>query len=132
MKKGIVLILLSMIGLHAFSQTKPLEIICTTPKMLKAGASFQLRVIVKHQISTEKTGTLSLSLLNHQTGKSVDGWFLNIFPFQYFTTIKNENFEVEFPFTVPHEFKGDIDISLVAQVEQMKDSIRYTIPTQHP
>jgi hypothetical protein len=84
---------------------------------------------VAHQLKEEKTGTLSLSLINHATGKSVDGWFINIFPFQYFTTIDKENFEVEFPFTVPHEFKGSFDIELVAKVPSFTDSVRFTVVT---
>jgi hypothetical protein len=86
-------------------------------------------VKVSHQLKEEKTGTLTLALYNHSTGKSVDGWFINIFPFQYFTTIDKENFEVEFPFTVPHEYKGSFDIELVAKVQAQKDSVRYTVFT---
>ena len=45
------------------------------------------------------------------------------------TTIDKENFEVEFPFTVPHEYKGSFDIELVAKVREQKDSVRYTVIT---
>lgn len=112
------------------AQTKPLQIICKPPISIKAGMAVQLKVIVKHQMDTELLGNLNFTLTNHQTGKSVDGWFLNIFPFQYFTTIKNENFEVEFPFTVPHEYKGKIDIDLVAELAKYKDSLHITLPIQ--
>ena len=43
--------------------------------------------------------------------------------------LDKENFEVEFPFTVPHEYKGSVDIELVAKVREQKDSIRYTVIT---
>jgi len=133
MKKAFYFLFITCcVSITSFAQNKPLSIICNKPTSLKAGQSTHLKVIVKHEMATEKTGTLSLNLLNHQTGKSVDGWFLNIFPFQYFTTIKNENFEVDFPFTVPHEYKGKLDIELVAHVDQFKDSTRYTIPIQDP
>jgi myosin heavy subunit len=80
-------------------------------------------------LKKEKTGTLVLSLINHQTKTSVDGWFLNIFPLQYFTTIKNENFEVEFPFTVPNDYSDSFDLVLVARVGKIKDSIGFVIST---
>jgi hypothetical protein len=86
-------------------------------------------VQVKHQLTKEQTGTLQFALYNVETKKSVDGWFLNFFPFQYFTTISNEIFETEFPFTVPNDYKGKFSIELVAKVDSIKDSIRIDIPT---
>ncbi len=119
-------ILLSKI---ATAQQKPLSIHFNAPKQMHQGESVKLKVQVSHQIKTEQTGHLQLALLNAATKKSVDGWFLNFFPFQYFTTIANEAFETEFPFTVPNDFKGNFIIELVAQVNTNKDSIRITIPT---
>ena len=65
---------------------------------------------------------------NATTQKSVDGWFMNVFPFQYFTTIANTPFETEFSFTVPDEYKGKFEIILVAQANKIKDSIRFVVP----
>lgn len=114
---------------NSWGQTKALQIICKPPIKASTGQSIKLQVKVAHQIKEEKTGTLTLALYNHATGKSVDGWFINIFPFQYFTSIDKENFEVEFPFTIPHEYKGSFDIELVARVQEQKDSVRYTVIT---
>lgn len=94
------------------------------------GESIKLKVQVKHQISKEQTGHVQLFLYNAATKKSVDGWFLNFFPFQYFTTIANKNFETEFPFTVPNDFKGQFIIELVAQVDTLQERIHITVPTQ--
>ena len=93
------------------------------------GESIKLKVQVKHQLSKEQTGHLEFALYNTETKKSVDGWFLNFFPFQYFTTISNEIFETEFPFTVPNDYQGKFSIELVAKVDSIKDSIRIDIPT---
>ena len=101
-----------------------------SPIQLKLGESIKLKVQVTHTLSEEKTGTLTRSLVNHQTQKSVDGWFLNIFPFQYFTTLKNEKFETEFPFTVPNDCIDGFDMILIAAVNELKDSIRFTIPNK--
>jgi hypothetical protein len=112
------------------AQEKPtIKIHCIAPVKLKTGQRVKLKVEVVHNLKEEKTGTLVLSLINHQTKTSVDGWFLNIFPFQYFTTIQNKNFEVEFPFTVPNDYSDSFDLVLVAKVDNLKDSIGFIILT---
>ena len=111
------------------AQQKPLSIHFSAPTQMYLGETLKLKVQVKHQLNQEKTGHLQFAIYNAETKKSVDGWFLNFFPFQYFTTIKNEIFETEFPFTVPNDYKGKFSIELVAKVDSIKDSIRIDIPT---
>jgi len=111
------------------AQQKPLSIHFTSPTKMFLGEAIKLKVQVKHQLTKEQTGTLQFALFNAETKKSVDGWFLNFFPFQYFTTISNEIFETEFPFIVPNDYKGKFSIELVAKVDSIKDSIRIDIPT---
>ena len=111
------------------AQQKPLSIHFTAPTEMFLGETLKLKVQVKHQLTKEQTGHLEFALFNTETKKSVDGWFLNFFPFQYFTTISNEIFETEFPFTVPNDYKGKFSIELVAKVDSIKDSIRIDIPT---
>ena len=118
-----------LLSTQSQAQQKPLSIHFTAPTQLFLGESVKLKVQVKHQRNQEQTGTLQFALYNAETKKSVDGWFLNFFPFQYFTTIKNEIFETEFPFTVPNDYKGKFSIELVAKVDSIKDSIRIDIPT---
>ena len=113
----------------SIAQQKPLSIHLTPPSQMFLGESIKLKVQVKHQLTKEQTGHLEFALFNTETKKSVDGWFLNFFPFQYFTTISNEIFETEFPFTVPNDYKGKFSIELVAKVDSIKDSIRIDIPT---
>ena len=111
------------------AQQKPLSIHFIAPTAMFLGETLKLKVQVKHQLNQEKTGTLQFALYNAETKKSVDGWFLNFFPFQYFTTISNEIFETEFPFTIPNDYKGKFSIELVAKVDSIQDSIRIDIPT---
>ncbi len=75
---------------------------------LNAGSKINLKVMVEHHLSKEETGNLTLELTDASTKKSVDGWFLNIFSFQYFTSIKGEKFTTQFPFTIPSDFKGKL------------------------
>ena len=114
---------------QSLAQQKPLSIHFTAPTAMFLGETLKLKVQVNHQLTKEQTGTIQFALYNAETKKSVDGWFLNFFPFQYFTTISNEIFETEFPFTVPNDYKGKFSIELVAKVDSIKDSIRIDIPT---
>jgi len=114
---------------QSLAQQKPLSIHFTAPTQMFLGETLKLKVQVKHQLTKEQTGHLEFAIYNTDTKKSVDGWFLNFFPFQYFTTIKNEIFETEFPFTVPNDYKGKFSVELVAKVDSIKDSIRIDIPT---
>jgi hypothetical protein len=114
---------------QCIAQQKPLSIHFTAPTAMYLGETLKLKVQVKHQLNQEKTGTLQFAIYNAETKKSVDGWFLNFFPFQYFTTISNEIFETEFPFTVPNDYKGKFSLELVAKVDTIKDSIHIDIPT---
>jgi hypothetical protein len=111
------------------AQQKPLSIHFTSPSQMFLGETMKLKVQVKHQLTKEQTGHIEFALFNTETKKSVDGWFLNFFPFQYFTTISNEIYETEFPFTVPNDYKGKFSIELVAKVDSIKDSIRIDVPT---
>jgi hypothetical protein len=130
MKYALLIFAFFLCSQLATAQQKPaLKINCVAPVKLKTGQSVKLKVQVMHNLKKEKTGTLVLSLINHQTKTSVDGWFLNIFPLQYFTTIKNEKFEVEFPFTVPNDYSDSFDLVLVAKVGNLKDSIGFVIRT---
>ena len=114
---------------QSLAQQKPLSIHFTAPTAMFLGETLKLKVQVKHQLTKEQTGTIQFALYNAETKKSVDGWFLNFFPFQYFTTISNEIFETEFPFTVPNDYKGKFTLELVAKVDSIQDSIRIDIPT---
>jgi len=120
------LFLLLSCSIHA--QSRYLKINTTPPIQLKQGQSFKLITTVVHNFIEEKTGGISCSFLNAATHKSVDGWFLNIFPFQYFTTITNTPFETEFSFTVPDEYEGKFEIILVAQADKIKDSVHFIVP----
>jgi hypothetical protein len=128
MQKGIYLLIFCFLVLTSNAQNNTLKITASLPKVLKAGQSYVLKVKVSHNYTNEKTGGLTCSLINSKTHTSVDGWFLNIFPFQYFTTIANTPFETEFPFTVAHEYKEGLDIELVATVDNVKDSLHLHAP----
>jgi hypothetical protein len=128
MKHLLNLLLFLLLGFSVQAQTAFLKIKATVPKQLNQGQSYKLKTTVAHNFTTEKTGGITCSFLNAKTHQSVDGWFINIFPFQYFTTIANTPFETEFSFTVPDEFKGKFEILMVAEADKIKDSVHFVVP----
>jgi hypothetical protein len=74
-------------------------------------------------MDTEKTGNVTLELFNEKDKQSIDGWFINIFPFQYFTSIPKESFTTKFPFTIPSNFTGKIKLVIKANCNNVSDSI---------
>lgn len=124
--KKIFLFLFILFSTNIFvnaQQQKELSISCSFPKQLNAGNKINLKVTVAHHLSKEQIGNVTLELFNAITNKSVDGWFLNIFPFQYFTSITKQKFTTNFPFTVPSNFNGKIKIIIKAVCGNAKDSI---------
>lgn len=111
------------------AQNPYLKLELDTLKQLQIGSSIKLKVRVKYETPSEQTGTITLSLFNKQNNNAVDGWFLNIFPFQYFTTLKGVFFETEFPFTIPNDFSGAFELAINAKAGSVADSVRYTILT---
>ena len=99
------LLLCILFSTNSFAQNSLLKIKAIAPNKLKLGQTFILKTTVAHNYNIEKTGGLTCTLLNAKTHVPVDGWFINIFPFQYFTTILNTPFETEFSFTVPNDYK---------------------------
>ena len=107
-----------------------IQIHCNAPKILKNGDKIELPVSIKHQLATENTGTVTLELLNAANNTSVDGWFLNVFPLQYFTSIQHKTFTAEFPITVPMDYTGKIKLIIKASCANQKDSLAFIIPVQ--
>jgi len=120
-------ILLVCMSFCKAQQNDSLHILCKFPAQLKAGAKLELPVQVRYSIQGEKTGTVSFEIINEADHQSVDGWFINIFPFQYFTTIAKESYHTKFPFTVPSNFSGKIKLILRAACNQNKDSVARVI-----
>lgn len=108
-------------------QKNELHIQCNFPKKLKSGNKINLPVKVLYKMDAEKTGNVTMELFNEKDKQSIDGWFINIFPFQYFTSIPKENFAATFPFTVPSNFTGKIKIVLKANCNNVSDSIASVI-----
>jgi len=115
-----------------FAQQKKslLQIHCNAPKILTTGEKIELPVSITHQLTKENTGIVTVELFNTATNTSVDGWFLNVFPLQYFTSIQHKTFTAKFPITVPMDYTGKIKIFIKASCANATDSVSFIIPVQ--
>ena len=85
MKKVFFTLFLYSLGINMLlaQKSNPIKIHYSLSKQLNAGNKVDLNVTVSYNLPKEQTGNLTLELTDAGTKKSVDGWFLNIFPFQY-------------------------------------------------
>ncbi len=75
------------------------------PQFLYEGDRFEVPVIITNRGADERTGQLQLLLADAETATSVDGWFQNVFPVQYFTVASGISDTLRFPVEIPYLFR---------------------------
>jgi hypothetical protein len=78
------------------------------PQFLRQGDHIELSARIVNGSDSELTGQVQLELFSATTHQSVDGWFLNTFPNQYFTVSKGKSEEVKFPLQVPMQYLDNV------------------------
>jgi hypothetical protein len=74
------------------------------PRFLRQGDHIELTTKIVNLSDSELTGQVQLQLFDAATNQSVDGWFINTFPNQYFTVAAGESEVAKFPIQVPMQF----------------------------
>ena len=85
---------------------KQLMVQPNAPRFLREGDRMEFSAKIVNLTDKEITGTSQLELLDAGTNKSVDGWFKNVFPNQYFTIPAGQSVAVKFPMEVPSNFNA--------------------------
>jgi len=85
---------------------KPLMVQPNAPRFMREGDRMDFSVKVVNLTENEVTGTAQLELIDAVTGRSVDGWFKNVFPNQYFTIAAKQSGVVKFPMEIPFNFNS--------------------------
>ncbi len=109
-----------IVGQHL---AEKISIVTQVPTKLKKNQLIELNVSIKNTLLKEGTGNITLELFDTKKNTSVDGWFYNIYPFQYFTGTPKEIFSTKFPITVPGNFSGKIRLAITARCGNTKDSL---------
>jgi uncharacterized protein YfaS (alpha-2-macroglobulin family) len=85
---------------------KQLMVQPNAPRFLREGDRMEFSAKIVNLTDKEITGTSQLELSDAGTNKSVDGWFKNVFPNQYFTIPAGQSVAVKFPMEVPSNFNA--------------------------
>lgn len=93
---------------------KPLMVQPNPPRFLREGDKMEFSGKIVNMTEEEITGQAQLLLFDATNNQSVDGWFQNVFPNQYFTVPAGQSVAVKFPIEVPFLFDRALTWRIVA------------------
>ena len=107
---------------------KKLMVQPNVPRFLREGDNLELSTQIVNLSEKEMTGQITLELLDGITLASVDGWFQNVFPSQYFTIESGKTVVVKFPVQIPFSFNKPLIWRMIAKSEDYTDGEENTLP----
>ncbi|ANE50370.1 alpha-2-macroglobulin family protein [Flavisolibacter tropicus] len=107
---------------------KELMVQPNAPRFLRQGDRLELTAKIVNLTDKEMTGQAELQLVDAATNTSVDGWFQNMFPNQYFTVAPGQSEVVKFPIEVPFTFNSALAWRVVARSGNFSDGEEAAIP----
>ncbi len=107
---------------------KTLMLQSNAPRFFREGDKLEFSTRIANLSDKELTGQVTLELIDPSTNASVDGWFQNIFPTQYFTVAAGQNSPVKFPIQIPYTYNKPLIWRVVARSGNYSDGEEQTIP----
>ncbi len=107
---------------------KTLMVQPNAPRFLREGDQIEFSSKIANLSDKDLTGTITLELLDASTNNSVDGWFQNVFPNQYFTVGHGESVNIRFPIQVPFSFNKPLIWRIVARAGNFSDAEENSLP----
>jgi hypothetical protein len=107
---------------------KELMVQPNAPRFLRQGDRIEFSTKIVNLSDKEFTGQAQLELIDAATNQSVDGWFQNIFPNQYFTVAAGQSEAVKFPIEIPFQFTSALVWRIVARAGNISDGEESAIP----
>jgi hypothetical protein len=77
---------------------------------------------------SEMTGQVELLLIDPTTNRSVDGWFKNVFPNQFFTAPAKQSIAVNFSIEIPFQYSKALTYRMVARSGNISDGEEGILP----
>ena len=116
--------------LKGFSKLKNniLQVHTLEPKFVREGDNMEFSSQIVNLSEREITGQVFFELLDGITNTSVDGWFQNVFPSQYFTVESGKSVVVKFPIQIPFSFNKPLIWRMIAKSGEFSDGEENTIP----
>lgn len=107
---------------------KTLMVQANAPRFMREGDKMEFSAKVSNLSEKELSGQLTLELIDATTGTSVDGWFQNVFPAQYFTAAASQSTTIKFPIQIPFSYNKPLTWRLVAKANEYSDGEENTLP----
>jgi uncharacterized protein YfaS (alpha-2-macroglobulin family) len=107
---------------------KQLMVQPNAPRFLREGDNMEFSTKVVNLTDKEIKGQVTLELIDATTNTSVDGWFQNVFPAQYFTVEAGQSMAVKFPIQIPFSFNRPLTWRIVAKAGPYSDGEENTLP----
>ncbi len=110
-------------------QTQKILMVQTNPpRFMREGDKMEFSARIANLSAEEMTGQVSLELIDATSNTSIDGWFQNIFPAQYFTISAKQNAIVKFPIQIPFGFNRPLIWRVTAKAGNYTDAEENTLP----
>lgn len=94
---------------------KELMVQPNAPRFLREGDRIDFSTKIVNLSNTELTGQVKLLLIDPSTNQSVDGWFNNVMPNQYFTVAAGQSTPVSFSMLIPYQYNRPLTYRVVAE-----------------
>ncbi len=107
---------------------KKLMVQPNAPRFMREGDNMEFSTKIANLTDKEITGQVTLELIDPSSNTSVDGWFQNIFPAQYFTVAAGQSMAIKFPIQIPFSFNKPLTWRIIARAGDMSDGEENTLP----
>jgi TonB-dependent SusC/RagA subfamily outer membrane receptor len=107
---------------------KTLMVQANAPRFVREGDNLEFVAKLSNLSDKELTGQVRLELVDATTNVSVDGWFQNMFPTQYFTVGAGQSSAVKFPIQIPFTFNKPLTWRVIATAGNFADGEENTLP----
>lgn len=107
---------------------KKLMIQGNAPRFMREGDNMEFSTKIVNMSEKEITGQATLELIDPLTNNSVDGWFQNVFPSQFFTVGAGQSFVVKFPIQIPYGYNRPLTWRIKARAGEFSDGEENMLP----
>ncbi|MEO8403485.1 MAG: alpha-2-macroglobulin family protein [Chitinophagaceae bacterium] len=107
---------------------KELMVQPNAPRFLREGDKMEFSAKIVNLSDKEVTGQAELQLVDATTNQSVDGWFKNIIPNQFFTIAAGQSAAIKFPIEIPYRFSSALVWRIVAKAGAISDGEENSLP----
>jgi hypothetical protein len=97
-------------------------------RFVRQGDRLDFSAKIVNLTDSEMTGQVELLLIDPTTNRSVDGWFKNVFPNQFFTAPAKQSIAVNFSIEIPFQYSKALTYRMVARAGNISDGEEGILP----